>query len=311
MRNGKFQKPQEDFDLITKDLESYKNHMEHQKGQLLSLGSCPISNCQFHINLNAAQIIKQNEEEALKLQYFLANSISNVKNKVNNINKTDEVKNKKTSRVEGFTSPTKVAKKQKILQNYSVGVDAPVNVQNKFNALAGSSAMPDSVNAAVPVAPKPPKIPFIHLKFQNNYNLIMQEITRKWPKSKSKLSGEYLKILASTADEHREITAFLKEKGEEFHAIDPIEVRPQKVVIKGLPISTDIDAIRADLTEWGFNKEVSFAKAVKNDKQMAPPLDKSEPAQSKPEVTPNPLKKIEIAITQRPTSPKTSVLWTR
>ncbi|GFU44934.1 nucleic-acid-binding protein from transposon X-element [Trichonephila clavipes] len=257
----------------------------------------------------------------------------------------------------------------------------------------------------------PPKIPFIHLKFQSNYNLIMQEITRKYPKSRSKLSGEYLKILASTADEHREITAFLTEKGEEFHAIDPIEVRPQKVVIKGLPISTDIDAIRADLTERGFNvikvaqltkakskcklpifmvelkklpgspdifqletccylsikidsfnrrpgdcpiktkienptcincpqkghlanshrcpkfpkpkpkkgeasqnrnngnkndnknvnnsnifsassaivqKEVSFAKAVKNDKQMAPPLDKSEPAQSKPEATPNP-----------------------
>ncbi|GFW55864.1 hypothetical protein TNCV_4390071 [Trichonephila clavipes] len=69
----------------------------------------------------------------------------------------------------------------------------------------------------------------------------------------SKLSGDYLKILASTADEHREITAFLKEKGEEFHAIDPIEVRPQKVVIKGLPISTEINAIRDDLTERGFN----------------------------------------------------------
>ncbi|GFU73515.1 hypothetical protein TNCV_3146531 [Trichonephila clavipes] len=110
--------------------------------------------------------------------------------------------------------------------------------------------MPVSVNAAVPVAtPKPPKIPFIHLKFTENYNLVMQAITRKWPKSRSKLSGEYLKILASTADEHREITAFLKEKGEEFHAIDPIEVRPQKIVIKGLPISTDINAIRDDLTE--------------------------------------------------------------
>ncbi|GFW54505.1 uncharacterized protein TNCV_2231791 [Trichonephila clavipes] len=60
-------------------------------------------------------------------------------------------------------------------------------------------------------------------------------------------------------------------------------------------------------------KEVSFANIVKNDKQMAPPLDKSEPAQSKPEATPTPLKKIEIitAIAQRPSSPKTSVSWTR
>ncbi|GFX61770.1 hypothetical protein TNCV_1382681 [Trichonephila clavipes] len=119
MRNGKVQKPKHDFDRINKELEDHKNHLEHQK----------------------------------------ANSISNLKNKVNTINKTVEVKNKKTNRVEGFTSPTKVAKKQRILQNYSVGVDAPVNVQNKFNAIAGSSAMPDSVNAAVPVAPKPPRSP--------------------------------------------------------------------------------------------------------------------------------------------------------
>ncbi|GFT05508.1 hypothetical protein TNCV_3160021 [Trichonephila clavipes] len=163
MINGKFKKPQADFDRINKNIENHKNLMNHQKGQLLSLGFCPIVDCQYHNNLNATQIVKQNEEEALKLQHFLANNISNVKTKINNANngKTDELKNKKVDRTEGFTSPTKVAKKQKILQNYSVGVDAPVNVQNKFNALAGSSAMPDSVNATVPVAPK---IPFIHLK---------------------------------------------------------------------------------------------------------------------------------------------------
>ncbi|GFW55868.1 hypothetical protein TNCV_4390111 [Trichonephila clavipes] len=205
----KSQKTENDFDRINKEIAD-KNTLEHLKGELLSLGTCPITDCQSHCNRNAIQIVKQNEEEALKLQIILANSISNAKSKVNIINKTNEIKNKKSNRVEAFTSPTKVAKKQKILENYSVGVDA-VNVQNKFNAIAGSSAMPDSVNAAVPVpTPKPPKIPFIHLKFQNNYNLVMQEITIKWPKSRSKLSGEYLKILASTADEHREITAFLK-----------------------------------------------------------------------------------------------------
>ncbi|GFW79624.1 hypothetical protein TNCV_1428841 [Trichonephila clavipes] len=90
----------------------------------------------------------------------------------------------------------------------------------------------------------------------------MQEVTRRYPKSKSKLSGEYLKILASTVDEHREITAFFKEKGEQFFAIDPIEVRPQKVVIKGLPTSTDVDDIRKDLTERGFN-DIKVAQLTK------------------------------------------------
>ncbi|GFT92332.1 hypothetical protein TNCV_2048771 [Trichonephila clavipes] len=212
MKNDKFRKTKEDFERILEDKEHQRNLVEHKKGELLSLGSCPIPDCQFHSNLNAVQIVRQKDEEALRLQLFLANNISNLKNNVNDKNapKTDEIKDKKTNRVEGFTSPIKVAKKQKILQNYSIGVDAPVNVQNKFNALAGSSAMPDSVNAAVPVAPpqNPPKIPFIHLKFKNNYNLIMQEVTRKWPKSRSKLSGEYLKILASTADEHRGNSGF-------------------------------------------------------------------------------------------------------
>ncbi|GFW97081.1 hypothetical protein TNCV_2697031 [Trichonephila clavipes] len=40
----------------------------------------------------------------------------------------------------------------------------------------------------------------------------MQEINRKYPKTNSKLSGEYLRIFASTADERNEIIAFLKER---------------------------------------------------------------------------------------------------
>ncbi|GFY09368.1 putative RNA-directed DNA polymerase from transposon X-element [Trichonephila clavipes] len=70
-----------------------------------------------------------------------------------------------------------------------------------------------------------------------------------YPKSKSKLSGEFLKIFAATTDDHREITALLKEKGEQFFALNPTANRPQKVVIKGLPITTDIGR---DLTSRGF-----------------------------------------------------------
>ncbi|GFX61872.1 hypothetical protein TNCV_3219151 [Trichonephila clavipes] len=65
MRNGKFKKPQADFDKVTKDIENQRNLMKHQKGQLISLGSCPISDCQYHTNLNATQIVKRNEEKKL------------------------------------------------------------------------------------------------------------------------------------------------------------------------------------------------------------------------------------------------------
>ncbi|GFW73078.1 hypothetical protein TNCV_831971 [Trichonephila clavipes] len=183
------QKPQADFDRVTKDIENQRNCIQNLKGELISLGSCPFSDCQFHINLNATQIVKRNEEEALKLQYILANSLSkdNLKTNVNNVNSVnnvnnDEIKNKKNSRAEGFASPTKVAKKQKILQNYSLGADAPNNVQNKFTALAGSSAMPDTGNAAVPVAPKAPQDPFytceIPTKLQPHYAGSNEEVSK-------------------------------------------------------------------------------------------------------------------------------------
>ncbi|GFT58581.1 hypothetical protein TNCV_1250461 [Trichonephila clavipes] len=80
----------------------------------------------------------------------------------------------------------------------------------------------------------------------------MQEIYRKYPKTNSKLSGEYLRIFASTADERNEIIAFLKERGEQFFALHPQDTKPQKIVIKGLPISTDIDDIKKDLSDRGF-----------------------------------------------------------
>ncbi|GFV92486.1 hypothetical protein TNCV_3950961 [Trichonephila clavipes] len=65
---------------------------------------------------------------------------------------------KKNNRQDGFVTPAKVAKKQKVLQNYTFGAATPVNTTNKFQALTGSDASPTSDATAVPVAP-PPKIP--------------------------------------------------------------------------------------------------------------------------------------------------------
>ncbi|GFY75763.1 nucleic-acid-binding protein from transposon X-element [Trichonephila inaurata madagascariensis] len=158
---------------------------------------------------------------------------------------------KGNSRSDGFISPQKVAKKQKILQNYTLGATAPVNISNKLQSIAGSAALPTQDDTAVPVVR--PKIAPIHLKFTKNYNLILQEIARIFPKSSSKYSGEYLKIFTSSPDEHRELTKFLQEKGEQYFALEPVTKRPQKVVMKGLPIETDIEEIKKDLTDRGFS----------------------------------------------------------
>ncbi|GFV68090.1 hypothetical protein TNCV_1873721 [Trichonephila clavipes] len=87
--------------------------------------------------------------------------IDSIKNKSNKSN-DDSNKNKKGHP----SSPSKQIKKQKVFQNYSIGVTTSVNTNNKYQA--PSDALPDKDNEAMPS---------IHLKFKENYNLVMQEIT--------------------------------------------------------------------------------------------------------------------------------------
>ncbi|GFT69218.1 nucleic-acid-binding protein from transposon X-element [Trichonephila clavipes] len=69
-------------------------------------------------------------------------------------------------------------------------------------------------------------------------------------------------VFTKDTDDHRDITALLEEKGEQFFALIPAANRPQKIVIKGLPITTDIDYIGRDLTSSGFQvlKVAQFTK---------------------------------------------------
>ncbi|GFY02393.1 uncharacterized protein TNCV_3502741 [Trichonephila clavipes] len=114
-----------------------------------------------------------------------------------------------------------------------------------------------------------PNISPINLKFTENYNLLLQEISRKYPTSKSKLSGKFFKIFAASIDDHRAITTLLTEKGEQYFALNPVLNKPQKVVIKGLPINTDIEEIRQDLTSRGF-KVIKVAQFNKSKSKMKP-----------------------------------------
>ncbi|GFY72083.1 nucleic-acid-binding protein from transposon X-element [Trichonephila inaurata madagascariensis] len=88
------------------------------------------------------------------------------------------------------------------------------------------------------------------LRYKKNYNLV-QELNKNFPESVNKLTGNYIKIQASSIEDHRAITALLKQKREEFYVIPSPADRPLKVVIKGLPSSTSIEDIKTNLTEQG------------------------------------------------------------
>ncbi|GFR26892.1 hypothetical protein TNCT_118171 [Trichonephila clavata] len=130
----------------------------------------------------------------------------------------------------------------------------PINLANKFNVLATNSneiLTPDGQKTPVTAA----KIPPVMLKFKENFNSLILEITKRYPESTFKLAREYLKVYTPNADDHRAITDNLTEIGEQYYVIPPLASRSRKVVIKvdisRLPISTDID-IERDLTEQGF-----------------------------------------------------------
>ncbi|GFV35505.1 uncharacterized protein TNCV_3205361 [Trichonephila clavipes] len=157
----------------------------------------------------------------------------------------------------GFTSPKKVAKKIKLFDPIA-GTSQPISVKNKFSSLAGKEANvtpPISNQTSDPNAARP-KVPPIMLKHKKeNYKTIIKDLNKDFPNCDVKLAGKYLKIFTTSTDEHRIVTLYLKEKCEEFYVINPPDSRPLKIVLKGLPVSTEIDEIKADLTSQGFRVE--------------------------------------------------------
>ncbi|GFY09403.1 uncharacterized protein TNCV_1942131 [Trichonephila clavipes] len=134
----------------------------------------------------------------------------------------------------------------------SLSIDDPADITNE-NEKPMIEDNPDS-NGTIPEnedVTVTPKVKPIMLRYQTNYNLILKELDRKYPKAVNKLTGQYIKIMASNTDEHREITAALKAQGEEFYSVPHLSERPLKVVIKGLPKSTPTDEIKEDLLNQG------------------------------------------------------------
>ncbi|GFR07494.1 hypothetical protein TNCT_459311 [Trichonephila clavata] len=93
------------------------------------------------------------------------------------------------------------------------------------------------------------------LIFIENYNLILQNLQRSHPTAEKSYVGEYIKIIAETDQHHREITQIFTDKKLEYFVIQPINNKPLKLVIKGLPVTAKWDEIKSDLTEKGIEVE--------------------------------------------------------
>ncbi|GFY39454.1 hypothetical protein TNIN_311331 [Trichonephila inaurata madagascariensis] len=130
------------YDNLIQEIEKTSASLEDVAGELALIGTCPKPNCQIH------PIVNDDLKTNLKATSQLENQLEKL-----NVSKSNNDKVKNSDRSDGFTTPTKAAKKQKVLQNYSVGANAPVNTSNKFQPLASTATLTQD-NAAMPVAPQ-------------------------------------------------------------------------------------------------------------------------------------------------------------
>ncbi|GFY70789.1 nucleic-acid-binding protein from transposon X-element [Trichonephila inaurata madagascariensis] len=87
----------------------------------------------------------------------------------------------------------------------------------------------------------------------------------------NELTGEYIKTNPTSEEEHRKITSYFKLKNEQFFVFDPPASRPQKIVLKGLPTSSDIQDIKSDLENQGYIVE-KVARLTKSKTKFPLPI---------------------------------------
>ncbi|GFV75360.1 RNA-directed DNA polymerase from mobile element jockey [Trichonephila clavipes] len=112
-----------------------------------------------------------------------------------------------------------------------------------------------SNNSANQNAPQNQLPPPIMLFVEKNYKAQMAAITKEFPKIRSRLTGEFLKLYTDSAEERRMAVQLLKKLKFQFYTIESKAERPIKVVIKGLPRNTNPEEIKHDLELLGYTPD--------------------------------------------------------
>ncbi|GFX08164.1 hypothetical protein TNCV_4783781 [Trichonephila clavipes] len=85
----------------------------------------------------------------------------------------------------------------------------------------------------------------------------MKIINEKFPKIRSRTTGEFIKLYTDNLEQFHELLTFAEKTKFQFYEIKPKNERPIKVVLKGLPRNFKVEEIQADLEELGFTPEKS------------------------------------------------------
>ncbi|GFX85973.1 nucleic-acid-binding protein from transposon X-element [Trichonephila clavipes] len=123
------------------------------------------------------------------------------------------------------------------------------------------AATPKTPSATGPTTPvnqntaKPLPSPVSCLGITDSVRSQMKIIIDKYPKLRSRVTGEFIKLYTDDFDQYHELLHFVEKVKFQFCVITPKNERPIKVVLKGLPRNFKVDEIKADLEELGFTPE--------------------------------------------------------
>ncbi|GFR00872.1 uncharacterized protein TNCT_52771 [Trichonephila clavata] len=173
------------------------------EGKMLELFPCPVPHCKHHVKSDLKPKIKPSKKR-------LAEQITGPSKM------TISVANYPEKQLNEFKFPRKTAK---------VTADPEENVNNiqTSNSFDILNTENEDVKDITPAAPKI-KVRPIMVKLFPDYNLILQDLHRKYPSATNTHTAGYIKIQPESQDHHQEITDYLISQKVQHYVSDPPKI---------------------------------------------------------------------------------------
>ncbi|GFU47415.1 nucleic-acid-binding protein from transposon X-element [Trichonephila clavipes] len=168
--------------------------------------------------------------------------------------------NRKTARKINLESPDKEGTTIVSPNKFNIPKELqPNNVENPGSTIdernTNSQRVENGSTNQVPAQNQLPAPIMLFIDEELSYKAQMAAITKEFPKIRSRLTGEYLKLYTDTAEERRSAVQLLKKLKYQFYTFKSKAERPIKVVIKGIPRKTDPEEIKQDLELLGYTPD--------------------------------------------------------
>ncbi|GIY88012.1 nucleic-acid-binding protein from transposon X-element [Caerostris darwini] len=121
-----------------------------------------------------------------------------------------------------------------------------------------------------PAAPTNPNVHPIMIMKPTDIHAFMKQLNDALKlKITCKLTAQYLKLEPDTESLHATITRYLDATNVHYYIITPKGLRPVKAVLRGLPISYDLEVIKTELTDLNF-QVINIYQLKKRDQARTP-----------------------------------------